>query len=114
MRPAYAHGFIRIPLDAASLVDTVKMKLPTELGGKNEKVQAEHMQPRPKNDDKIHLNYVVGMVTLSRQASNTSFRRFEYGVTDLMHLESGKKRRKVDSYKMYVTHKPYKNEDQPW
>ena len=109
----YASAFIKYPLNADSLVERVRKRLPTGLGGKNEKMQAEHMKPRTKEDG-IHLNYTVGMVTLSKQASNTAFRRFEYGVTDYMHLESGNKRRKVDSYKVYVWHQPHKNEDQPW
>ena len=51
-------------------------------------------------------------MALSKQGERR--RRFEYGVTDFMRLESGRERRKVNTYKVYVTHKPSKREDQPW
>ena len=87
-QPGYAKAHLDVPLSTLSLVDDVLDRSTTGLG-------VEHgLQvyfPRKKSDG-IHMNTHVGIVSLCDDAGRSTF---EFGVTDLQRMSSGKKKRKL-------------------
>ena len=86
--PGYAKAHLDVPLNTLSLVDYVLDRATTGLGVEH---GLEVYFPRKKKDG-IHMNTYVGRVSLCDAVGRSTF---EFGVTDLQRMSSGKKKRKL-------------------